>query len=182
LLCEGGQPVNPVEANGDCEMDRKTLKAIEKKANELIEKHGFFVQHVVDVPIPYSFTSGLSYASEPPLPEIAMAGFDVPLMDTFLNNAVAVMKSGDLVLDGAQYFGCDRGQEVGFVPVRPHTSSSRLLLPEEAEVFLIVMPDEAGRFPWENGCDPEYMAQMAGFDCIEFPHPRNGPSSSHILH
>ncbi|MCV9964184.1 DUF4262 domain-containing protein [Pararhizobium sp. BT-229] len=163
-------------------MDRKTLKEIEKKASQLIEKYGFFVQHVVDGPIPYSFTSGLSYAADPPLPEFAMAGFEVPLMEMFLNDAVAAMRSGDLVPDGAGYYGRHRGQEVGVVPVRPHSSPSRLLLPEEAEAYLIVMPDEAGAFPWEEGCDPTYAAQIAGFDCIELPHPRTSPPPSRGLH
>ncbi|MCZ7862521.1 DUF4262 domain-containing protein [Agrobacterium salinitolerans] len=168
-------------------MDRKTLKEKEREANRLIKKYGFFVQHVVeglsDVSVPYSFTSGLSYASEEPSPEFVMAGIDLPTMGTLLNYAVAAFKSGDLVLDGAGYYGrLIHGFNVGIVPVRPHTSPSRLLLPEEAEAYLIVVPDPNGLFPWEVGCDPDYVAQVAGFDCIELPHPRTAPPPSLSRH
>ncbi|MBY3432815.1 DUF4262 domain-containing protein [Rhizobium laguerreae] len=163
-------------------MDRKELKAKEAQANEFIRMYGFFVQHVVEglsgVSVPYSFTSGLSYAADPPTAEFVMAGFEMAFMQQFLNRAVSMMQAGQLVPDGAAYFGRDLGQEVGIVPVRPHSSPSRLMLPEEAEAYLIVIPDENGRFPWEDGCDRGYAAQIAGFDCIAMPQPRSGPSLS----
>jgi hypothetical protein len=167
-------------------MDRTKLQALEAEANRLIKTHGYFVQHVVestsDIGVPYSFTSGLSYAADPPLPEFVMAGFNIPLMESFLNNAVMAMREGDLILDGAGYYGRHRGQEVGIVPVKPHSSSSRLLLPEDAEAYLIVLPDPNGMFPWEHGCDPSYSAQLAGFDCIELPRPRRASPPSVAIH
>lgn len=167
-------------------MDYETLKDIERKANALLAKYGYFVQHVTeglsDVSIPYSFTSGLSYAAEVQLPEFVMAGIELALMESFLNDAVAAVRSGLLVPEGAGYFGRDLGQEIGMVPVRPHSSPSRLLLPETAEAYLIVLPDPAGLYPWEEGCDPDYARQIAGFDCIELPHPRSGPPLSKLAH
>jgi hypothetical protein len=163
-------------------MDREELKKLEKRANDLIARDGFFIQFVVeglsDVSVPYAFTSGLSCAAEPHTAEFVIAGFELPMMEDFLNNAVTMMRSGALVPDGPAYFGRDLGQEVGIVPVRPHSSPSRLLLPEEAEAYLIVLPDENGKFPWEHGCDEAYAAQIDGFDCIALPQPRSGPPLS----
>jgi hypothetical protein len=163
-------------------MDRDELKKLELQQNQLIAKYGYFVQHVTDGlsdgSVAYSFTSGLSYASDQPTAEFVMAGFELPLMHDFLNGAVAMMRSGALVVDGAGYFGRDLGQEVGIVPVRPHSSPSRLMLPEEAEAYLIVLPDPNGKYPWEHGCDEAYAAQIAGFDCIALPQPRSGPPLS----
>ncbi|MCS4088437.1 hypothetical protein FHT76_000026 [Rhizobium sp. BK176] len=109
-----------------------------------------------------------------------MAGLQLPLMEHFLNVAVSLMREGILVPDGAGYFGRDLGQ--GIVPVRPHSSPSKLLLPEEAEAYLIVLPDDSGKFPWEDGCDEAFAAQIAGFDCIALPQPRSGPPPSMRRH
>jgi hypothetical protein len=163
-------------------MDRDELKKLERQANQLVAKYGYFVQHVTEGLsegcVPYSFTSGLSYASDDPSPEFVMAGFELPFMQDFLNGAVAMMRGGALVPDGAAYFGRDIGQEVGIVPVRPHSSPSKLMLPEEAEAYLIVVPDPNGKYPWEEGCCQGYAAQITGFDCIALPQPRSGPALS----
>lgn len=149
-------------------------------ANGLLAKNGYFIQHVFDVAIPYSFTSGLSYAKDERGPEFVIANFDLLTMQAFLNGVVEQVQAGNFAPSGAGYFGRDLGREIAFVPIDPHASSSRLLVPEHAEAFLIVMPDEMGLFPWEAGCDPSFDSQLTGFEVLELPG-RKSPGTSPTL-
>ncbi|MDW9481365.1 DUF4262 domain-containing protein [Sinorhizobium meliloti] len=157
------------------------------KVRQLIDKYGYYVQHVFadlgDGNPPYSYTDGLSYARKDKFPELVMACFEPQLMQTLLNDAVAAMKSGDLQLGGPRFY--DRliqDFDVAIVPIRHQNSTSLLPLPEDAEVYLIVLPDSGGLFPWDERCDPSFRRQLAGFDCIAYPGRNNSPPTTGLLH
>lgn len=150
---------------------------------ELIEKYGFYVQHVFldlgDGNPPYSFTDGLSYARDDKYPEIVLAGFTEQLMQDLIMNAVEHMKSGDLILTGPKFFDkIVQNFDVAFVPINPDTSTSPTTHTNERDVYLMVVPDPKGLFPWEDGCHPGYMKQVNGFDCIAFPN-RDTPTTGY---
>lgn len=163
-------------------MDEDALRRMAEDVKRRIAEQGYFVQHVFSDPdrgVPsYSYTSGLSYARERKYPEFAMAGrFRPEMMQGLLVDAVEAMRKGDLALGGPRYYDrLIRDLEVGIAPIRVDGDGAFLWVSADADTYLIVLPDPAGLYPWDEGCDPNYAVQTDGFEIVALPERRAPPA------
>ena len=160
-------------------------KKIADRAKETIERDGYFVQFVFgeENALPYGYTSGLSYARDEHFPEFVIAGFPAEFTSDLLHDLVRAARNAEFIPYGAGYYGnLLRDFDVGVVPIDPRGGSSFLGVAEEAETYLIVLPDRNGLFPWETGCDPMVARQTDNFACIALPPSRSAPPVSGVVH
>lgn len=127
-----------------------------EKIESLIAKHGHAVIatpiEVGDAQTWMAYTVGLSDAG---LPEIAMFGVPQEYAQPILNEAARRLCAGSLPLH-APIAGIATMPLV-FKPMRPAAAEERLLVAtgrrSDVSALQAVWPDEAGKFPWEDGCN-----------------------------
>lgn len=157
-------------------MDDERMAAMAARTRKMIEDYGYYIQGVVggDSQPAYYYTSGLSYARDVRYPELVMAGWFEPDQITgFLRDAVEAMRAGRMVPDRAGYYaGVFANYDAGVVPINPAADTCLLHLPPDTKTYLVVLPDPAGLFPWEEGCHRGYAEQVAGFEILEYPPAR----------
>lgn len=157
-------------------MDPKMRDRYLEKTRNIISKHGWAVQGVLGSHRDgggFSYTIGLTQTLKHP--EIFMAGFDPDLSKGLLNDVGNLVKNG---YDFANPCLCDRvirEFNVAFRPLEPASVKERggvgtdVLGPFEAvQMFL---PDPAGRFPWDEGCDPKYVEMQTSLFKTKGPLP-----------
>jgi len=145
-----------------------------ERVRPLIERDGYFIQHVFgdNTSIGYSYTYGLSKGADKRYPELAMGDMNPEAMNDILRSAVNDLKTGNFQPEGTGFYDGVFGDcDVAVVPVKPE--DSELLLPVEGPVYLLVIPDEENRFPWNEGCDPQFARQTEGFAVMGVPQTRS---------
>lgn len=139
-----------------------TLDEVVEKIEGVIKEHGFAVQPVMGGPADgggFCYTIGLTKHLNHP--EVYMVGFDPKLCATLLRDV------GDLIKDGYDFRNptlCDRvikDYNVAFRPVEAesvaeHGGIGLVVLGGEFEAVQMFLPDRDGKFPWDEGCHPEY--------------------------
>jgi hypothetical protein len=145
------------------EPDPRRLDEIRDDLAETIARRGYEVVNVFgDAEIGgYSYTVGLTDRG---LPELIMVGFQTSLMQGLLRDSVP---KADNLRDGDVLTG------VATVPLGlrriPQEAADRFLLMahthygRSVEAIQLVIPDAAGRFPWQPGCDPLYIRYQSAF-------------------
>ncbi len=159
--------------------ERKVLKSIEKSGLALVFDDGG-----EDHP-PYAYTTGLWDSAGSP--ELVVFGLGKDLASGVFARAFDEMKSGALVLsDGARWSGVIANFDCKWRRVHPtqltterfgtalwyrHHRSGRY---DDLNMYQLVWPDTAGRFPWDEGCSVEArMDQMPAY----LPRDEDNPNA-----
>ena len=139
------------------------LDELRRIIDNTVKDYGWFVQAVLPSSEDPSFAYSIGLLENFQHPELIMVGFDPKLCQTLINTVGEMVRSGSKFSDG------DRVQEViqGFpVAIREipgpvarkwargaaNRSSGRNL-----ELLQIFLPDVDGKFPWEDGCNQQYV-------------------------
>ena len=102
--------------------------------------------------------------------ELVMVGLKVEALHAFLNLIVGEVKAGKRFEVGPRYPEIIEGYECCFRSV--HLSqfdeyfgqAIRFYGDKNFPVLQCVYPDKAGRFPWEDGCSPGFVAMQTMLD------------------
>lgn len=137
-----------------------------KRVKDSVARHGWHVQHVLpgeDGSPSLSYTVGLTAKG---LPELAIVGFDPNLHHRLLNDVARLMtEQGRRFVDWSESREVIQGYPVVFrsVPSPERVALFAVNLFPDANLFLlqIVLPDAAGLYPWDAGCDPQYVRLQA---------------------
>jgi len=169
-------------------MDEEAIRNYLRNTRAIIEKHGWAVQAVLGSASDgsaYSYTIGFTETLGHP--EVFVAGFDYDLCRRLLNDV------GSLIRDGADFRRpclADKVIKDYHVAFRPVTEDSVRELCNAGRAALGVdvfdavqmfLPDEAGRFPWDEGCEPSIARAQAGRIRTEGPLP-GAPVPPSALH
>jgi len=143
------------------------LDAYIRRARGLIAEHGWVVQYIgpgipgsgarQDDP-PYAYSVGFSRAFNHP--EIYLVGLPYETSVSVINAAGNRIKEG-MRFDGACYSDVIVEHfPVAFMPIEKrsvisHSAAGRNILGSVFQGVQMVVPDAAGRFPWDEGCDPD---------------------------
>lgn len=150
-----------------------------RRGREIIARHGWMVQAVLpdDKQPSYSYTVGLSQ-SPTFHPEIFLVGFHPEQARPLLNGA------GEHVRNGRRFDRATLADEIiegypaAFMPIKSrstvrHSNAGRAILGRAFDGVQLILPDAAGLFPWEDGCDPQYeTVQMSLLDLYGDPPAR----------
>ena len=144
-------------------MPKAEFVAYIKRGQALVRKHGWMVQAVLaDESQPsYSYSVGLSKTFQHP--EIFMTGFHPDMCRSLINIAGNHIRSGmrfdqpclsDVIIESfpAAF------RPLHFGSAYDNSNAGRAILGRSFEAVQLFLPDAAGRFPWEEGCDPQYAA------------------------
>jgi hypothetical protein len=135
-----------------------------KRGREIISQHGWMVQAVLpdEVQPSFSYTVGLSQA---PFhhPEIFLVGFHPEQARPLLNVAGEHVKKGRRFDRETLSDQVIEGLPAAFRPIKSrstvrHSSAGRAILGRAFDAVQLILPDAAGLFPWDEGCDPQYAA------------------------
>ena len=142
-------------------MPKREFAAYIKRGQTIIRRYGWMVQAVLpdDQQPSYSYSVGLSKTYGHP--EVFMVGFDPELARSLINVAGNHIKGGmrfdqpclsDRIIEGfpAAFRPLDFGSAYD------HSNAGRAILGRSFDGVQLFLPDAAGRFPWEDGCDPRY--------------------------
>jgi hypothetical protein len=163
----------------------QAMKSILDNHKNNIKTHGFSTQYVLaDENSPgFGYTIGLS--GNPKHPEIVLVGFDPGLTNTLLNDAAARVIAGDAFANLQRDSRIIKNYDVEFRVVQviysrkaPLNLACRLMNVDEVPCMQLFLPDAAGKFPWDAGCDPTYknrQSELFGWD-----FGQNGPRP--VLH
>ena len=144
----------------------KELSAIAAKMSGNIKKYGWSVQMVLpgaDTSVDPSFAYTIGMTETYAHPEFLLIGFEPSMMQSLLNAVGKAVKGGqrfedwglsEQVLVGFPVYFREVGQDQAgrwarASQARYEKTGFRLL-----QMFL---PDAAGQFPWDAGCDPSYV-------------------------
>lgn len=139
-----------------------------KRARTLVRRYGWMVQGVLpDESQPtYSYSVGLSKTFGHP--EVFMVGFHPNVARSIINVAGNKVKA-DAWLDAPAYVDeIIESYPVAILPldaasVFEHSTAGRAILGRSFDGVLLLLPDAAGRFPWDAGCDPTYATGQTSF-------------------
>ena len=143
--------------------DQFDYDAILSKITNIIESKGHAIIGTVseneNSPSTLSYTVGLTHKG---LPDLMMMGFEHGLMQQLLNDAVLKMKDMGKITDPTRLSEVVRNYDVLLVPVPSHEAEkfahvlkaySAAEGKEEIELVQIILPDENGLFPNDDGCE-----------------------------
>jgi hypothetical protein len=144
-------------------MPKPGFTAYIKRGQTMVRRYGWMVQAVLanDQQPTYSYSVGLSTTFSHP--EIFMVGFHPDMCRSLINVAGNHIKGGmrfdapclsDVILESFP---------AAFLPVHfgsayDHSNAGRAILGHSFDAVQLFLPDAAGLFPWESGCDPQYAA------------------------
>lgn len=120
----------------------------------------------------FFYTIGLAHSFGHP--EIVVCGLDLRVMHALASDVVADIRTGKRFVAGETCAGIIEGYSVAFRDVHRTQCVVRLgyamgfyrqfSSPERLTALQLFWPDEAGKFPFESGCDPEVVARQPRLD------------------
>jgi len=145
---------------------RKALQDILDKIDSAIEEQGWAYVMTSQSPgsVPFLYTIGLT---EMDLPELVIFGLDQPTARAIAERAMEKLKqlkrSGHPIQDGLIGDQVIAGSPVVFREIPWGKAASYVRVAKaryqrKLEVMQIVLPDANGRFPWEPGCDEQFVS------------------------
>jgi Domain of unknown function (DUF4262) len=139
-----------------------------KRGRTIERRYGWMIQGVLaDESQPsYSYSVGLSKTFGHP--EIFMIGFHPDVARSVIDVAGNKVKAGARLEAPAYVDEIIESHPVAIVPLDPgsvyeHSSAGRAILGRSFDGVLLLLPDAAGRFPWDEGCDPTYATGQTSF-------------------
>lgn len=147
-------------------MDRITqakMNAVLRQGRGMIDRHGWMVQGVGGGGTEYepSYCYSVGFSKNLGHPEVYMVGFPFELTTSLINVVGNSIKEG-MRFDKACYSDVIvEGYPVAFMPldrrsVIRHSAIGRNMLNQMFDEVQMFLPDTAGLFPWDNGCDRRY--------------------------
>lgn len=132
----------------------------------IIESEGWAVQSVfgADDSLPFSYTVGLSAQG---FPELILVGIGAQTATHLLNTAAARLRDGSF--SGRADEPLERVANATLIPkdVKDDPAwTARMAtryaaqLGHSVRLVQLVYPDRAGKFPWDEGCDPRMIANQ----------------------
>jgi hypothetical protein len=146
-----------------------------KKVQDIIERHGWFVQSVMpdeDAPA-FSYSIGLWTRFRHP--EIFMSGFRPELMHGLINDVAERLSSGSRFdQDLQRASGIIKGFDIAFRTVDRSVAATFALFANDVQgegfdTVQLCLPDAQGRFPWDPGCDPRLAEMQMILSCSGWP-------------
>ncbi|MBX6373428.1 MAG: DUF4262 domain-containing protein [Acetobacteraceae bacterium] len=160
------------------------LRAVIDRVTEAIAERGWAVVAVAaegEHP-PFAYTVGLETGFDHP--EIMLVGNFAPrIVQGVLGAAGERVKAGARFEPGARTSEVVPHLEVAFDAVRPDAASEHLQvadlvqggrLERLARAVQLFLPDAAGRFPWDRGCDARMARSQTGLGLGPPRRPRGG--------
>lgn len=137
------------------------LQAFLEGVEQTILEHGTSVQHVfgTEESSAFAYTAGMTDLG---MPELCIAGLPPESTGVILNNIRDRAKAGEFILQpGAKLTDVVQDYDVVLAAVdEDHECNvARRLYGDNVRVLQVVMPDMAGRFPWEDGYDLDRRIQ-----------------------
>ncbi|MXQ10445.1 DUF4262 domain-containing protein [Microvirga makkahensis] len=147
-----------------------------RKARAIVRQYGWMVQGVLpnEGQPSYSYSVGLSKHSRHP--EIFLVGFHPDVARSLINVTGGHVKAGlrfdHPMLSDQIIEGCP----AAFRPVTRkscvrHSSAGRAILGRAFDGVQLFLPDAAGVFPWEEGCDSAYATGQTSLLALEGAPP-----------
>lgn len=134
------------------------LAAIQRQQEEHMRRYGWYAHHVFDYyqetiygcAFLNAHTHGLTESWQHPELQVVLP-LPSETVQAILSNAVALIREGTVLQDGMHVEKVIQGYPVLVRQVEV-----------DGEVHMrLILPDPAGRFPGDPGCDPEYALQAA---------------------
>jgi hypothetical protein len=137
------------------------IQGVQGQIDRIVAECGWGVNVGLTEPahVPYAVTAGLTESFDHP--EILIVGFDPGAMIDIVNAAAKLLRSGIRFSDSARMDRVVRDGVVAFRSVEPDDSLPHSALLDHRygkngyEILQMFLPDDAGLFPWESGCNPE---------------------------
>lgn len=151
---------------------RAEIERLRSRIAEVVGRHGWAVQAVLPGarPVTPSFAYTVGLAETFRHPEILMVGFEPEMMTHILNEAGERIREG---MRFADWDRCDRivrGFPVWFREIHQDEARSWAKAASERSrtrsapfgLLQMFLPDPAGLFPWDEGCDRAYVGMQGG--------------------
>jgi len=142
-------------------MQQEYPKDIQGQIDSVVGEHGWAVvggELGDDDPI---FASSVGFTESFDHPEIIIIGFEPAVMGALINNVGKLVSRGARLADGCEADRIISGGRVAFREIRQEVHEPHTLLLRKRygrgryKVLQMFLPDDAGRFPWDEGCDPD---------------------------
>lgn len=129
-----------------------------------IREHGWAVQSVLPGPDNPSFSYTLGLTESFGHAELIMVGFRPELMHRLLNDVGELVRAGERFGDWDKSDKVISGYPVVFRELAPEAArewakAARNRNGDRLTVLQVFLPDAAGRFPWDDGCDAGFASQ-----------------------
>lgn len=129
-----------------------------------IREHGWAVQSVLPGPDTPSFSYTLGLTETFGHAELIMCRFDPTLMHRLLNDVGELIRAGERFGDWDKSDKVISGYPVVFRELAPEAArewgkAARNRNGDRLTVLQVFLPDAAGRFPWDEGCDAGFASQ-----------------------
>lgn len=140
--------------------DDKDFSDYERKIVQCVREYGWFATSVLADEESLGFTYSIGFEATGSQPEIIM--FSIKHGHDFLGDIYNLMKRGKVFEAGVRVPEIFRDLDVVFLPVDKSYYSEYPLSArwfyghENFALWQMVWPDHNGRFPWEDGFDPQY--------------------------
>ena len=130
------------------------------RLQDIITRRGWVVQPVVetdDPPGAFAYTIGLQKTFGHP--ELALFGFEPSYMQEILNTLAQRVKKGETLPVNLPYGEVFGSVPVVLIPVQQRQAeffrAFNTFYPpgEMPPVLQVIIPDNTGRFPWQDGCN-----------------------------
>jgi len=151
---------------GDESREAWEMNPLERQARRLVRERGWTSLPIEGPEFGWAYTIGLHETFG--TPDLISFAPDAEPVARMLVDVQAALRDGSLVLtdglrwDGLGYEVCFRAvhetQYLGFnwfyvaKEIRQERTGKREAFP----AYQLIVPDDAGRYPWDAGCDPEY--------------------------
>jgi hypothetical protein len=140
------------EPHHDCNLDNLLVKT-----SQNIEKYGLQVISVFGTDYLPSFSYSIGLRQTYGQPEIICFGLNTKLMHALINDVAALIKQGMLIEPGKRYAEIFKGTDATFLRVEPDNIDDYFGVAieyyknDQFPAVQLVWPDDANRFPWEEG-------------------------------
>jgi hypothetical protein len=151
---------------------------MESEIAEVIREHGWYVANVCDGEPPFLYTIGLMQTWDHP--ELILFGLDARNGHGILAAMVESIRTGRSYRESGSYSGVLQDEfKIGIRPVHPTQHPLYLGFAMgylryirrtgELEALQVFWPDEAGKFPYEIGCDIDVFQLQPRLDASLTP-------------
>lgn len=132
-------------------MNTDFMEKLKEHEKELKEKYGYYIHGIIDLDPREVHTHGLTDKGYPEL-RIKL-NLDLSTLQNIINTIAQKMLKKEIVCDDNTVLLID---EICTIPIMFKSTIDPLVLCSRLQ---IIFPDISGKFPWDDGCDPEFKKQ-----------------------